>query len=418
MTIGNALFSRLATESFSRLQSGISGLQERIASGINDPRPSADPVRAIRLNAAQELRGSLDRYSSNAAAASDRLELTDTVLSEASGITRQLRELALQSVNGAMSSEGAEGLAIEATRLRDALLSAANRKDATGQPLFAGYGAGDAFAETPQGVRFVGDAGRSSLRLSESMTLTTSLNGAEVFSTGKGGESLFDLVDNLVASLRESVGATVETVTANPGSALLAIPPAPGVVTFGFDLEGPLGKVSVSADMASGVPGPMIEAINAEAVRSGISASLGADGVSIQLSAIGPITLTAGERSDNKRETVAELRQLNNAGQVEGTMTSLRPKNMLVENVIGGFAGAVDNLAASRAEAGALARVAERQTETLTARKLQVDLSLAKLEEIDMAAAVTELQSMLMSQEAAQQSFVRIRSTGLFDYLR
>lgn len=418
MTIGNALFSRLTTDQFSRMQTGISDLQDRIASGKNDPRPSADPVRALRLSAVTELRSSIDRFAQNAGAASDRLALTDTVLGEVSNVVRQIRELAIQAVNSTMPEEGIKGLATEAMGLRAALFSAANTRDAAGQPLFAGYGSGDAFVETDQGVRFVGDAGRSSLRVSESMTVATSLNGADVFSTGQNGQGLFDLVDDMIASMTKAVRQTDMSVGTETGFAMMQVPAVPGEVTFGFDLKGPAGTVSISVPMVAGVPGPMIDAINATAAESGVTASLADDGVSIRLAAVGQIALTNGARSDDARAPVVTVLPVNSSGDREGSLVSLRPDRLSVDRIMEGLTAATDNLAASRAEAGALARITERQTETLSARKLQVDLSVANLEEVDMAAAVTKLQSLLMSQEAAQQSFVRIRSTGLFDYLR
>ena len=417
MTVGTALFSRLATENFARLQSGISGLQERISEGKNDPRPSDDPVRAMRLSAANDLRARIDRYATNAQSASDRLTVTDTVLADVSSMTRQVRELAMQSVNGTMSEEGAIGLRNEATRLRDALLSAANTRDAAGQPLFAGYGAGDAFAEGPEGITFRGDAGRTSLRLSESMTLTTSLNGADVFSTGPGGRDIFAVMDDLIATLSTEMRAASADITVDR-SARISFPLDRSVVPMGLQLSGPQGTVSLNADMTAGVPGPMIDAINAASAATGVSATLDPDGSSIRLTAAGPISLTGAVRGDGARDMAAYVQPLDASGQNDGPRLGLRPARLEPEAFVGDLDDAVSNMAAQRAEAGALARVADRQIETMTARKLQTEISVAHLEELDMAAAVTKLQTLLMTQEAAQQSFVRIRSTGLFDYLR
>jgi flagellar hook-associated protein 3 FlgL len=47
-----------------------------------------------------------------------------------------------------------------------------------------------------------------------------------------------------------------------------------------------------------------------------------------------------------------------------------------------------------------------------------VDQAVSGLEELDVAAAVTRLQSLLATQEAAQQTYVRIAGQSLFDYLR
>jgi flagellar hook-associated protein 3 FlgL len=417
MNIGNALFSQLATQSFSRLQSSVADLQGQISSGVNDPRPSSDPVRALRLSAATDMRARIDRFAANAGAASERLGMTDTVLADVSGITRQLREIALQSVNGTMSTEGAQGLLAETTRLRDALLVAANTRDAAGQPLFAGYGAGDAFAEGPEGITFQGDAGRTSLRVSENMTLNTSLNGADVFSTGPGGKSLFALTDDLMATLGTAVRGSADQISAER-SAVLTIPSGRTPTTFAFHLEGPSGGQDIAAEMVAGVPGPMVDAINAASAQTGVTAAISADGKQVELTSSGVFSLSHGNRSDGARENVVQMQPLDALGQPQGVRGMLRPESLSADSFIGGFGDAVSNMATQRAEAGALARVADRQIESLNARHLQMETAVNGLQELDMAAAVTKLQTLLMTQQASQQTYVKITGNSLFDYLR
>ena len=45
-------------------------------------------------------------------------------------------------------------------------------------------------------------------------------------------------------------------------------------------------------------------------------------------------------------------------------------------------------------------------------------LAIAGLEDLDVAAAITKLQQALLTEQASQQSFVKINGTSLFDYLR
>lgn len=414
MTIGTSLFARLSTDGFARVQGQIADLQTRVSEGTNDPAPSTDPVRAARLNAADELRTRLDRFSDNAASATDRLALTDSVLADVSTMVRQLHEISIRSVNDTMTDDGAQGLKIEAERLRESLLVAANTRDAMGQPLFSGYGLDQPFVETASGVAFVGDAGRSSLRVSESMVLTTSINGAEVFGTKDSG--LFHAVDNLIASLDPLVRAGGNKVLAE-GSALLRVPVGRSQTEIAFRLSGPFGAADLKVPMVADAPDPMIEAINASFGQTGVSAALSVDGSSILLTSTGTIGLENASRSDSPRDAVAYLEALEPPQKSLGTM-ALVPSGLSAAGIVGSFDQEVASIAAHRAEAGALGRIAERQMETLTTRKMQLDVSISNLRELDMAEAVTRLQTLLMTQEAAQQTFVRIRSSGLFDYIR
>lgn len=417
MTIGNALSARLATEGFARLQSEIISLQDRVASGENDPTPSADPVRALQLSATQEQRARLDRFAQNAQAAGDRLALTDTALSNIATMTRQLREIALKGANGSTGAGTAADLRIELSQLRASMLQASNARDSLGQPLFAGYGAGDAFAEGPQGISFVGDGGRTSLRVSESLTLQTSLNGAEVFAGPAPGKTAFDVMDDLMAVLDDQMWKALPTVEAE-NRALLTLPAAPEPMTFAFQLSGPAGAAEISADVTIGTPGPMIDAINALSDQTGVTASFGPDGSSILLNASGAFSLSQGDRSDGARDAVARLQPLTEQLTPRGAEQVLRPERLGFAAILSGMDSMVSNLAAQRAEAGSLAASAESQAEALAQRRTRLEMAVANLQELDIAAAVTRLQTLLMTQEAAQQSFVRIQSTSLFDYIR
>ncbi len=67
---------------------------------------------------------------------------------------------------------------------------------------------------------------------------------------------------------------------------------------------------------------------------------------------------------------------------------------------------------------GALGRLAEDHAQVLADRKLRIDKSVAGLEDLDVAAAITRLQQLLLTEQAAQQTFVKINGTSLFDYMR
>ena len=50
--------------------------------------------------------------------------------------------------------------------------------------------------------------------------------------------------------------------------------------------------------------------------------------------------------------------------------------------------------------------------------KLQLETTLSSQEDLDFTTAITELQSKLMSLEAAQSSFAKISQLSVFDYIR
>jgi flagellar hook-associated protein 3 FlgL len=67
---------------------------------------------------------------------------------------------------------------------------------------------------------------------------------------------------------------------------------------------------------------------------------------------------------------------------------------------------------------GARTNSLERQVNFLAERRLAVEKDVSDIRDADLASLVTNLQSMLTSMQASQQSFVKISQLNLFDYLR
>jgi flagellar hook-associated protein 3 FlgL len=419
MTIGNALFGKLAIEGFGKLSSQISGLQARIASGTNDPRPSADPMRAVQLSAATETKASIAQFSANATRAADRLALSDLALGDLSASLRRLNEIALAAASDTMTAEGFAGLRSEAISLRQSLLDAANVTDAAGQPLFSGYADSIPFADTAAGVAYLGDTGRPALRLGETTTLRTGLNGADAFMavpTATGSRSLFDIADDLIATLSPSLQTARPSQTV-ANAALFSPQAGRDAATLSFTVTGPLGAATLSAQVMQGAPGPLADAINAASVSTGITARLADDGESVILHAQGDITLSDLAQAESPRVAIAWLTPLDAADAPTGPRLGLRPASLSADQTIANLGSALSRMAANRAEVGALATAADDRAQALADRKLQIDQAIAGLQDLDVAAAVTRLQTLLLGEQAAQQSFVKISGTSLFDYL-
>ena len=88
-------------------------------------------------------------------------------------------------------------------------------------------------------------------------------------------------------------------------------------------------------------------------------------------------------------------------------------------------ASSVDDLDASiqhfsiqQTRVGAELNKADLQQAALEKRILLMDENLSGLEDADLAALVTELQSQIVSRDAAQQAIVKIGQQSLFDYIR
>lgn len=421
MTIGTVLFGRIATEGFGKIAGEMADLQGRIASGKNDPRPSDDPMRGAQLSAVREQRGALERFTDNAKLAADRLAHADLALGEVSGLVRQFMEISLRAANDTMTDEGMSGLRAEAVALRQALLAAANRTDTMGQPLFSGLGGGAPFEDTGDGIAYRGDGGRPVLRLTETAMLATGVNGAEVFGSipVEGGETdLFAMVDDLIATLQDPLQSARENHQV-PERALFQPSVGREGVDVAFTLTGPKGSARIGAEFAQGAPAALVAAINAARLETGVTARIAPDGEGILLDAPkATIRLSALDTGTDRRLPAATLVGLDPDGKPVGTIATLRAGSMSPDSMVGALGDAVGHLAAQRAEVGALAALADGHLQALSDRRVRIDEAIAGLEDLDVAAALTRLQTLLLTEQAAQQSFVKISGTTLFDYLR
>ena len=424
MTIGNALFAELNIQSFRGLRGEISDLQGRIASGTQDPRASADPLRFVRLSAATEQQDTLGRYADNLRLAGDRLDHADTVLAEANQIAQRLGEIALRSATDSTGDDFRSALAAEVEQLRAAMIDMANATDGGGQSLFAGLsGVRAPFRETADGgVDYHGDAAVQRLRYSETRSLQTGVSGAEAFlgverADGQVG-SVFDIVDDLAASIAAHPGARESSFAADGGLRLSLDPGAQPTPTR-LTVEGPAGRAEVSADVAAGAPGGLVAAINAATAETGVTASVAPDGASIDLAGAGTISVSRivqeGARGTGP---AAEAVALDAGGAPVGAPAALRPLRHDKQAQMDAVDTLQNHFADLRSKVGALGAAAESQGRTVENRQVMIREAVAGLEDLDVAAAITELRTRLVTLQAAQQSFVKVSGLSLFDYLR
>jgi flagellar hook-associated protein 3 FlgL len=422
MTIGNALFGRIAIDNFGKLQSEISDLHSRISSGKNDPRPSTEPMRAAQLSAMREQSGAVDRFTDNAKLAADRLGHSDLALEEVSSIGRQFLNIAQQASNDTTTAEGRAALKAQAVALRQALMAAANRTDTMGEPLFAGLSGKTPFVDGPEGVSYQGDGGRSVLRMTETVILATSLNGGEVFqsipTSGGAKGDIFEMVDDLIATLSSPLAEARPYRTISESGVLTPLAGREGQ-SLAFTLTGPKGAARIETEVAKGAPGPLADAINAASPETGVTAAVTADGKGVALFAF-RASFQIGDLSwdGDPRAPVATLVQTDQTGALKGQVVGLRDARLTADAMVGAFSDATNHLAAQRAEVGALGNLADKNLDALAARKVRLQEAVAGLEDLDVAAALTRLQTLLLTEQASQQSFVKISGTSLFDYLR
>lgn len=410
MVTSTSFFQNLSTQSLSRLSAQIADLQSQVSSGKKDPRPSADLSGALHLSAARDQQGALNRYASNLNSIQSRLANTDDTLQEATNVMRRIGELALLGLSDTTSADQKEIIATEVKVLRQGFVDLANSRDDTGRALFGGFSTRhDPFIETSEGVVFQGDAGVLELKVSETLSLQSGLNGLDVFRAASS-ESPFEVVDNLVSAL--DGGASASGSATSSDSLELNLSSDRDAQEWSLVLTGPNGSSEISFVAAQGALTEAVHAINAATGITGVSASHDPAAGSIRLSAAGDITVSDVRRGDGAAGILIETRD------AQGETSQLTSEGGTKTGLLERLRAAEDHLVDQRAKAGALAAEADRQVELVTERQTNLEVSISGLEDLDLAEALTRLQHLLLTRDASQQTYVKITERSLFDFIR
>jgi flagellar hook-associated protein 3 FlgL len=202
---------QVSAAQLARLQDTASSLK-KISVPSDDPAAAADSMRVRAAQAATA------QYARNIDDGNNWLTTTDSAMSAVNDILGRVRDLTVQGANdGALNSVSKEAIAKELEGLKSDLLSKANTTY-LGRTVFAGNSdAGVAFDATT--YNFSGSGSGVQRRIDSNTTVQVDANGAAVF--GTGANSVFALVDNIVADLRAGV---------NVGSRISAIDTAANAV--------------------------------------------------------------------------------------------------------------------------------------------------------------------------------------------
>lgn len=200
----------LTQRSLTALQASLGRLgkvQEQLSTGRVVNRPSDDPNAA---SAAMRFRAATTRqeaYLRNSDDAMAWLGTIDNTLGSMSAEVRRARELAIQGASTGSTSQAAhDAMAVEVDQLRESLRSHANAVY-LGRPVLGGVTAG-AVAFDAAGA-YVGTPGQVVRTVGDGVKVRVDVTGTDV--VGPDGDSLFDDLADLSASLRAGDGTAIRS---------------------------------------------------------------------------------------------------------------------------------------------------------------------------------------------------------------
>lgn len=379
-----------------RLQSALDHTQRQISSGRRILTPSDDPVASARAIGIRESIARLDQFDRNANVATNRLAQEEIALQSSNNVLQRVRELALQANNATQSNESREQIAVELDELLDQLVQIANQKDGNGAFLFSGnLEDTQPVSRTPFGFVYNGDQGQRFIQIGEGRQIADGDSGADVFfsirdgngtfrgspdagNTGSGTLGANSLVDPSawVADQYTVTFSSPDVYEVRDGSALVVSigPFQPGDTISFRGIEFAIDGQPDTGDEFLIEPSGNVDAFSA---------------VEQLVSAV--------------RTTVSD--DASRAALTNGLNAGLQSIDQAIGRVLD-----------VRTQVGSRLSAIEGQVDDNGAQILNYRETLAGLEDLDYAEALSQLSLQATTLEAAQQSFVRTQSLSLFNY--
>jgi len=427
MTISSKLFATQMLDQFKVIEDRLQNLQMQISTGSRIPQASDQPLDALKLSARKEIETRIEQYQDNIAKATDRLTLVDSTLETAGNLAARLSELFIAMNSDTITSSERLAAVIEVDQMNETILGLANATDSSSDALFGGFSTeqNPFFQQHDGSVIYRGDGGEHSLSASENIKLPTSINGANVFMQVEDGEdikSIFEILSSFSAALatKDSFSQTHSTTDVSTGLNL-KVHANREPQNWSFKLTGPDGVKTISASVNSDSVSELATAITNSGV--GVTATEDANGILTLVATSGGATgeialsdisvegyLIAQKEPRNYIDVLASDKTTVEA-KLSDTIQGLRAQG-------GGLTSLVSSIGLSRTTAGARLNNAETQEEVLVQRSISIKSEIGKLRDADIETLITELQSILVTRDAARQTYSTVNNQTLFDFLR
>ncbi len=379
-----------------RLQTALDYTQRQISSGRSILKPSDDPIASARALEIRESLSRLGQFDRNANLAENRLAQEEEALGTVNNVLQRVRELALQANSGTQSDETRKLIAIEMRQQLDHLVQVANQKDGNGRYLFSGnLEDTEPVTRTGSTFNYNGDQGQRFIQVGENTRVADGDSGADVFFHIRAGNGVFTAAPAATNAGTGVLGA---------GSLVDQSAWDQGAYEVRFVDQSNYEVTDASAALiASGTftPGDTLAFAGIEFSISGQPAA--GDTFDVAPSAYKDVFTTIDELATSIETSAlgaAQTAALNN-GINAGLL---------------GLDQAIGNVLEVRTQVGSRLAVIETQVDNNASFSLSFESTLADIEDLDYAEALSRLSLEASTLEAAQKSFVRTQTLSLFNY--
>jgi flagellar hook-associated protein 3 FlgL len=381
-------------------QSKLSNTEQQLATGRRILTPSDDPVAALQILDITEDLKLVDQYQRNSNLAQGQLALEESALANVGNILQRTRELVLQANNASQSPETRNSIAVEIEARIDELQGLANKRDASGEYIFAGFQSQqEPFSRQGNTFSFNGDDNQRFLQTGASTQVAVRDSGFDIFMAIASGNGSFSASPDGANAGTAVIGSTSadSSFIRDDYSITFSQATTADPVTYQV-LDSSLGLVAGG----NYVSGSTIEF----------------NGASIRFDGEPADSDTFSVASNVKQDIFTTMQnivdRLKGAGAASAEVAVLNSEMGLALDNIDQALGNVLNV---RADVGVRLNHVENQLDINESFNLQLQETLSGIQDLDYAEAISRFNLQLTTLQAAQQSYVKMQGLSLFNYL-
>lgn len=410
MRISTGTFYSDSVNSMNQLQVNIAKTQQQIATGRRILSPADDPAGAARAVELSLSDSANTQFSFNRTAAINTLSLSEGFLQSVTSLLQDVHTTAVDAGSPLQTSVTRKALATHLQGSFEELLGLANSTDGAGNYLYGGgQGGVQPFANLAGGVVYQGDDVLHKVQAAPSRQIPTSDTGADIFMRIKNGNGTFQAAP-AVANTGTGIisqGVVTDAALYSGNSYQLTFSVAAGVTTYTIN------------DTTTGAPVALVPPVSNVAYVSGQAISF--NGIQFEIKgapANGDLFNVSPSSNQSIFDTIDKLITTLTTPVPTGNASALAAYQQGLSNAVNVLSHSLDSVLGVRATIGS--RLNELDALQLTGESLglQYKQTLSKIQDTDYTKAISDLTQQNMNLEAAQQTFAKVASLSLFNYLK
>jgi flagellar hook-associated protein 3 FlgL len=380
-------------------QSVLSKTQNQVATGKRVNTPADDPVAAVHIIELQRALQESAQFKANSDVATNRLTLEEQAMADVTSLMHKVRELTIQANNASVDDAGRKLIATEIRGRLKELTDIANREDANGEYLFAGYSTQtQPFAANGTNVSYAGDQGNRLLQVGSSQRVADSHSGFDAFMNIREGNGTF-VVD--AANTNTGTG-TISSGSVNDLSAWVA-----DDYTLRFTAPGTWEVVDSAATVVT------------TGTYTGDVGTISFNGISVNING----TPVAADEFQISRSRTEDLFTTMNdlVTRLETPVVGASARAQLSTDLgrtLQQLDQSMDHVLSVRGEVGTRLSALDAAESAREDQKVELQRMTSDLRDLDYAEAITRMNQQLVGLQAAQASYAQISQLSLFNYLK